>query len=466
MGLFEFIKRLLFGSPAPTTATQSGDDSPLERPAESGSASAATSAMTPAEQHRQRMRYQSRQRNVGRRERVRVSLRPLRYESSLVPTSASREQVAEKPYLFATCSVDPRQGPRHGYLDLSQDADPRWLEYYGLPVLRTPQDLADWLQIPVGRLAWLTQRQHRERRPPTVREAHYHYQWIRKRTDGHRLIEAPKEKLKAVQTQILEGILNHVPPHPAAHGFVEGRSIVTNARPHVGQRFVLKFDLENFYTTVRYSRVVGIFRSLGFSREVSLWLARLTTTALPEQVKNPEGLPGWHWSLAPYRAAHLPQGAPTSPALANLSAYGLDVRLQGLAKTYHVNYTRYADDLTFSGEARVLPALSEFIPLCQRIVRSERFVLNLRKRRLVRSNQRQVVTGVVVNQRTNVSRREYDRLKATLHNCLRQGPQSQNREDVENFAAHLRGRIAHVTQLNPARGAKLLEMFQRIHWTG
>jgi hypothetical protein len=162
---------------------------------------------------------------------------------------------------------------------------------------------------------------------------------------------------------------------------------------------------------------------------------------------------------------HLPQGAPTSPALANLSAFGLDVRLAGLAQSWRLQYTRYADDLTFSGDARFIAALRDFIPLAEQVIRSEGFQSKRQKRRVVRANQRQVVAGVVVNARINVARSEYDVLKAILHNCVTHGPGSQNRQDHPRFEAHLRGRIAHVARLNPTRGQRLLAILERIKWS-
>src|SRR5690606_8581361 len=155
----------------------------------------------------------------------------------------------------------------------------------------------------------------------------------------------------------------------------------------------------------------------------------------------------------------------TSPALANLSAFGLDTRLAGLARVYDVRYTRYADDLSFSGSGRFIPALREFIPLADSIIRDERFTVHRAKRRIIRNNQRQTVAGVVVNARPNISREQYDTLKAILHNCIRHGPSTQNREQHPWFAAHLLGRIAHMSHLNAARGARLRMMYDRIDWS-
>jgi hypothetical protein len=224
---------------------------------------------------------------------------------------------------------------------------------------------------------------------------------------------------------------------------------------------VVKFDLENFYPSVSFGRVVAIFRSLGYSREVAIWLARLTTAVVPDDALQPDpGVP----EVAPYRGRHLPQGAPTSPALANLSAFSLDLRLSGLARSFGAQYTRYADDLTFSGDQRFLKSLTVFLPLVRQVIRSEGFRLNVRKRKVLRSSQRQTVTGVVVNARPNVCRRDFDRVKAILTNCVRRGPSTQNHERHENFAAHLLGRIAHVSQLNPARGEKLRLLYAQIDW--
>lgn len=398
--------------------------------------------------------------SLARRKYPRVRLKPLRANSlresrRRQPGMTTAERAATAPYRFARpCVVG-------GWLDLSRDGDSMHLLQAGLPVFHTPQELADWLQLPLGRLAWLVHRFDENQHPADERKAHYHFRWLKKRSGGKRLIESPKPTLKRIQQRILREILDRLPPHSSAHGFVAGRSIRTNAAPHAGRHVLVRFDLENFYPSVCFSRVVAIFRSLGYSREAAIWLARLTTSALPGSAS---GWKIWSPELEDYLRRHLPQGAPTSPALANLSAFSLDLRLAGLARTFGAQYTRYADDLTFSGDDRFLRSLAVFIPLVEKIVRSERFRMNKSKRRVSRSNQRQQVTGVVVNRHPNVCRRDYDRLKAVLTNCVRRGPSTQNHARHADFAAHLRGSIAHVAHLNPARGGKLLALFEQIDW--
>ena len=401
-----------------------------------------------------------RRKTVGIREGqpLKRGLSKLRYESSLVKTPAAIEVVESnvEPYEFA------RFGPFRGtYLDLSQDADSGWLDEFNLPDLRTPRDLADYLEVPLGRLAWLANRCRSRGNVDALSRWHYTPKWLSKRRGGVRLIEIPKPQLRLVQDRILKRILNNVPPHRAAHGFVRGRSAITNADLHVGAGVIYKIDLEDFYGTIRLARVVSIFRTLGFSREVAMWLGHLTTSMPPRELQPPSYVKSQNVN---WFTRHLPQGAPTSPALANLSAYSLDVRMTGLAKSYNAAYSRYADDLTFSGPRRLIKGLRQFIPLTDQIVQSERFRINKAKRRVLRGHQRMTVTGIVVNDHLNMSRADYDRLKAILHNCVKHGAASQNRDDHPDFEAHLRGRVEYASQLNPLRGAKLKAIYEQIIW--
>ncbi|QDV18075.1 Reverse transcriptase (RNA-dependent DNA polymerase) [Gimesia panareensis] len=430
MGLFDFIRQL-FGSP-PDRSGQAPPSSPAPE----------------QETYRQES-------DRPPQPRRKVRLHPLRYPKRQKQTKLTIEEVPTPPYELA------RYGAMTGhYFDMTQDGDSALLSHHQLPQFCTPLELAQWLEIPLGKLAWLTHRYNYSDGPEDVNEAHYSYHWLPKR-NGFRLIEAPRPFLKMAQNQIQQEILSQIPMHHSAHGFVAGHSPVTNARPHAGKRVVVKFDLENFYSSVKFSRVVAIFRTLGYCREAALWLARLTTSSIPANLPFPDGTLR---PLLPYLPRHLPQGAPTSPALANLSAYSLDVRLSGLARSFGADYTRYADDLTFSGPESFLRSLRVFIPLVQQIICSERFQVNREKRRVIRNSQRQTVTGVVVNEHTNISRKEFDRLKAILTNCIRQGPETQNWEQHPDFASHLRGKIAYIQQLNPNRGQRLLQLYSQIRW--
>ncbi|QDU79593.1 Reverse transcriptase (RNA-dependent DNA polymerase) [Polystyrenella longa] len=397
-------------------------------------------------------------------------LDPLRFQRerwSKVAKSPQQQTTTSRPFSVPAVKVEQPYPFAHfspmgdGYLDLSQDGDSVQLQELELPEFSNPQQMADWLQMPVGQLAWLTCQFEEGYAHATEKAAHYHFRWLPKRNFGCRLIESPKPLLKQAQRKVLREILDNVPTHQAAHGFVQGSSILTNAQPHCGKRVVLKFDLENFYPHVRFSKVVAIFRSMGYSREASIWLSRLCMSRLPLDCKPPTANPEALWI---YQPTHLPQGAPTSPTLANLAAYVLDVRLDGLARSFGADYSRYADDLTFSGDAQFLRSLKSFIPFVEKIIRETGFKVNKNKRKVIRNNQRQSVTGVTVNEHPNINRKEFDRLKAILHNCVRYGSESQNRDQLPDFQAHLRGRVAYFQQLNPTRAAKLKQVFEQIRW--
>ena len=161
---------------------------------------------------------------------------------------------------------------------------------------------------------------------------------------------------------------------------------------------------------------------------------------------------------------HLPQGAPTSPALANQCALHLDFRLDALAKSMDADYTRCADDLAFSGPEALRRQIGKLSPLVATIALEEGFEVNHRKTRVMHACDRQILTGIVVNSRPNLCRMEFDRLKAILTNCARHGPESQDRGLERDFRAHLAGRIAHLDSLNPGRAAKLDGIFRSIRW--
>lgn len=296
----------------------------------------------------------------------------------------------------------------------------------------------------------------------------YRRKWIRKRTTGFRLIEAPRHRLKSLQRSILRSVVDSIPTHFASHGFTQGRGILSHTRPHANRPVVLRYDLRDFFPSLHVGRVQGMFRSVGYPFHVARLLAQLCVTTCPAaQIEEitPRVIPSEALRLRKiYRHPHLPQGAPTSPAIANCCAFRLDGRLQGFAKSENVSYTRYGDDLLFSGGHNLSERFRWFSMVVGIIALEEGFELNYRKSRRMTQATRQLATGVVLNRRTNIRRDQFDVLKATLHNCVKQGPESQNHANHTEFRSHLQGRISWVAQLNFRRAQKLQRVFDQIDW--
>lgn len=342
-------------------------------------------------------------------------------------------------------------------------------ESWNLPKIVTAGALANQLEFPVGRLDWLADIRGNERTREKEKLRNYRYAWIKKRAGGFRLVECPKANLKQIQRRILATILNLIPAHETAHGFVGGRSPVTAAKIHEGSHVVLRIDLRDFFTAISGHRISGIFHAVGYPSRVAKLLTGLCTNtawegALDEIASQPSEVPTCKARHKRLFFPHLPQGAPSSPALANLAAYSLDCRLQGLARKFDATYSRYADDLIFSGDQQFAKRLSDFRIRCLAIVHNEGFEIRRRKTRVMYAHEQQTVAGIVVNRRVNIARTEFDSLKATLHNCIVNGTEGQNRTSVADFESHLRGRIAWVSSLNEQRGQKLMEMFRKVPW--
>jgi retron-type reverse transcriptase len=335
---------------------------------------------------------------------------------------------------------------------------------WGVKPLCSEAELCRWLDLPIEKLLWLADVNGRERQRPKEALRNYSYRWILKRSSGARLIESPKTLLKSIQRRILEEILTKIPPHPAACGFSRGGSILLHAEGHSRQHSVVKMDVKDFFLSITMSRVWALFKSVGYPETIARLLAGLCTNSVPLHVlgQYPERMsPILAQKL---RTPHLPQGAPTSPQLANLCAYRLDVRLSALAKHFEWFYSRYADDLLFSGPKQSTGFARRLEVWAGAVAIEERLALNHRKTRSMRRDQRQRACGLVLNEKPNVPREDYDALKALLFNCARLGPASQNREKRADFRAHLLGRIGFVVQVHAGRGAKLRGLFEKIDW--
>ena len=347
------------------------------------------------------------------------------------------------------------------YLPETKAKAPAYFVDQSVERLSTVAELCNFLDIDESHLLWLSDPWGSTQEHTQGPLQHYIYRWINKKSaSGMRLLEIPKARLMSIQRKIHRDLLSKIPIHPSAHGFAQNRSIVSYTDAHLDKQWVLRLDIKHFFTSVSYARIYTIFSSLGYPRPVVRLLSLLCTNRAPSRVI---GRKIDDWSVRKtLQAPHLPQGAPTSPPLSNLAAFNLDCRLTALASRINCNYSRYADDLLFS--SNTYRNLNHLIAFIGSIVLDEGFVLNYRKTRVMGKGQRQTATGIVLNKHHNMPRKDYQQLKAILHNCLTKGVASQARGH-SNYYAFLKGKISHLVALNPAKAEKLQKMFVQIDWT-
>lgn len=333
-----------------------------------------------------------------------------------------------------------------------ENANKRLLENQ-LPAITKAKQLAEALGITVAELRWLCY--HRE----ASSSSHYTRFEIAKRSGAMREIWAPRPMLKQAQTWILREILERLLVHGAAHGFLAGRSIATNASQHVNSRMVVKMDIADFFPTISWKRVRGVFRKAGYQGNIATLLALLCTEA-PRKVVEHQGKKMY----VALGERCLPQGAPTSPALSNVLCLNLDRRLTGVAKQLGWRYSRYADDLAFSQpvskskktqESQLTPLLGSV----QRIVNDEGFTLNRQKTHIVRDGAKQEITGLIVNGKgaARVPRQLKRQMRAAMHN-LQQGKPLPEGESIES----LKGNAAFIMMTDREFGRKMMGVLESV----
>jgi hypothetical protein len=255
--------------------------------------------------------------------------------------------------------------------------------------------------------------------------AGYRTYTLRSRTGKLRRIDAPNPVLKQVQRLLLRRVLYRLEPHAAAHGFVPGRSIVSNAAPHVGRRWVIALDLRDFFPSTRQAAVRAVLQRLPERSEAEREaILRLVT-----------------------RRGALPQGAPSSPHLANLAFRPLDEALDALARAQELTYTRYADDLAFSGDR--LPR--GLVPAVGRILAQAGYRLASHKTRFMGCHARQQVTGLIVNRRLALPRELRRWLRAVQHDAARRGLAAALERCGSASDAAIAGYVALAHMIGPAR---------------
>jgi RNA-directed DNA polymerase len=253
----------------------------------------------------------------------------------------------------------------------------------------------------------------------------YRHFKIEKKNGKKRDISEPLPSLKEIQEWILKEILYKIDVSPYAKAYLRGKTIKDNVRFHKNQPQVLSMDLKDFFPSIGYKRVVHLFRRIGYRESVAVMLANLC--CLNDS---------------------LPQGAPTSPALSNIVAKGLDNKIVEYVSDKKIRYTRYADDLTFSGDFNE----GDLIQNVKRIVNRQGFRVNEDKTRVRKKNQRQEVTGIVVNEKLQIDRKIRKRLRSDAYYIKKYGFESHKQHIQEgrvNYLYHLIGLSSYALFINP-----------------
>jgi len=322
-----------------------------------------------------------------------------------------------------------------------------------LPIIENSTQLADAMGISLSELRFIAYKKR------VSQYSHYQHFSIPKKTGGVRNISAPMPRLKRAQYWLLDNLFSKLTIHSAAHGFIVGRSIVSNAEAHVGKDVVINMDLENFFPTITFGRVKGLVKSFGYSEALATTIAAICTDAEQALVE----LDGQDYYVD--QSVHrLPQGAPTSPVISNLICRRLDPRIQGAAQALGFTYTRYADDLSFSGNGKSGNDVQQLLWRVKQIISAEGFNVHPKKTRIMRKHRHQEVTGVVVNKKLNVDRKTLKKFRALLYQIEQNGPEGKHWGNGELFSA-IHGYANFVAMVNPAKGQflrqQVLSLIQR-----
>ncbi|MDO4725484.1 MAG: reverse transcriptase family protein [Comamonadaceae bacterium] len=384
-------------------------------------------------------------------------MRRQRMQAARQRREATRQARAQARYERARSWHERRQ---HSVLYLGQgvsaglqhgEGQPERLARWQLPQPASPLELAQLMGVSVAELRFLAYDR------AVARLSHYRSFDLPKKSGGLRRISAPMPRLKRLQYWLLDNILSKVPVHDAAHGFRPGRSICSNAQPHVGKAVVINLDLQDFFPSIAYPRIKGVFRALGYSEQLASIMGLLCTQRPTQLVQ----LDGQTYHIAT-GARHLPQGAPSSPALTNILCRRLDRRLHGMAAKLGFAYTRYADDLSFSADAQAQHLVGKLLWRARQIIADEGFTLHPDKLHVMRRARRQQVTGLVVNAKPSIDRRTFKRFRATVFQVEKDGPQGKSWNGNDNVLDALLGYAHFLHMVDPQRGQPWLQRVQAL----
>jgi len=291
------------------------------------------------------------------------------------------------------------------------------LNMFGLPVIQTLEDFADETHVSKYTIFQLSKNA----------DKYYKTYTINKKSGGEREISQPNKPMKGLQAWILVNILNKLSVSNSSKGFEKGSSTYFNAIPHIGSTSLLTFDLKDYFPSIKRKQVFNIFKAVGYNNLISVVLSNICT------YKN-----------------SLPQGGPCSPKLANLASWRLDVRIQGYVGKRGINYTRYADDLSFSG---ITPMkVVQIIPMVKKIIKDENFQINPLKTRIAGLSKAKIVTGLIVtNEGVGIGAKNYKKIRAKIHSLCKQQFQDDPRlfYEVNGWLAYLKS--VDIKRLNKSR---------------
>ncbi len=391
-----------------------------------------------------------------------------------------------------------RQKQLQGKNTRNKQGKEKLLDKYCLPQCNSFREISKLINIDLEDLRLLVFSPKQD----AATKHHYIRFSIPKKTGGERIISAPNQNLKNVQYWILKNILKKLEPslHDAAHGFRNSRiikiekntidiifgitqilntryksifykfwfilkfikdavavtkviqypklgkrrSIVTNAEPHVGADVIINVDIKDFFHSISYRRVKGLFRSFGYSESASTIFALLCTVTFVNH------------------RSYLPQGAPTSPMITNLICRRLDQRLTQMAESFGFRYTRYADDLTFSASNESVCNIGKVLRHTEGIVKHEGFEINRDKTQIMRKSNRLEVTGIVVNSKPSISREKLKRFRATLYQIEQDGLEGKFWGNSTDVMSSIQGFANFVYMVDPQKGAKFRDQIRII----
>ncbi len=326
------------------------------------------------------------------------------------------------------------------------DGNATALKKSSLPQIKDMRDLSDYLKIDLGQVSWLSY--HRE----VSKVDHYNRFRIPKRSGNERIISAPKNYLKDAQSWINTEILGKIEPEKEATAFRRNKNILDNAMPHSDQGTVVRVDLADFFPTITFPRIRGLFSSLGYNSGVSSVLALLCTDSDRREVIYESEK--WFVSQGPRK---LPQGASTSPALSNLIARNLDRRIRGYLNYLEDEwvYTRYADDLVLSHPDKSVD-VGRLLTYLGRVIHDEGFKVNHKKTVIMRAPHRQMITGLVLNKNgPRVPKKYLKQVRAMLHNAdkiIRNGKDPQNLDEIK-------GKMSFIKMIMPDFAKKTFKKY-------